>query len=44
MHTRLEPRTLNEEETATLHDLAAVVMNDLELRLESRTTSNGASS
>jgi serine/threonine protein kinase len=39
-----EPRTLTEEETTTLQDLAAVVMNDLELRLESRTTSTGASS
>jgi tRNA A-37 threonylcarbamoyl transferase component Bud32 len=36
-----EPRTLTEEETATLQDLASVVMNDLELRLESRTASAG---
>lgn len=39
-----EPRTLTDEETTTLEDLASVVMNDLELRLESRTTSNRASS
>lgn len=32
-----EPRILTHEEAATLRDLAAVVMNDLELRLESRT-------
>lgn len=38
------PRTLTDEETTTLQDLASVVMNDLELRLESRTTSNRTSS
>jgi serine/threonine protein kinase len=31
-----DPRVLTPEEAATLRDLAAVVMNDLELRLESR--------
>lgn len=32
-----EPRVLDASESATLRDLAAVVMNDLELRLDSRT-------
>ncbi|WP_104138899.1 GAF domain-containing serine/threonine-protein kinase [Arthrobacter sp. ZGTC131] len=32
-----EPRTLDASEAETLRDLAAVVMNDLELRLDSRT-------
>lgn len=32
-----EPRVLDASEAATLRDLAAVVMNDLELRLDSRT-------
>lgn len=31
-----EPRTMTESEVATLEDLAALVMNELELRLESR--------
>jgi hypothetical protein len=32
-----EPRVLDASDSATLRDLAAVVMNDLELRLDSRT-------
>lgn len=31
-----EPRTMTESEVATLEDLAALMMNELELRLESR--------
>ncbi|HEY8721489.1 GAF domain-containing protein [Pengzhenrongella sp.] len=31
-----EPRTMTESEVATLEDLAALVMNKLELRFESR--------
>ncbi|MDM7990071.1 protein kinase [Arthrobacter sp. zg-Y877] len=31
-----EPRAFSSEDTATLQDLAAIVMNDLEMRLESR--------
>jgi serine/threonine protein kinase len=32
----VEPRVITPEEVATLHDLAAMVMSELELRLESR--------
>jgi GAF domain-containing protein len=31
-----EPRTLDAQDVKTLDDLAAIVMNDLELRLENR--------
>jgi GAF domain-containing protein len=31
-----EPHTVTDEEIATLNDLAALVMNELELRLEPR--------
>lgn len=39
-----EPRVLDASEAATLRDLAAVVMNDLELRLDSRTARLAGSS
>jgi GAF domain-containing protein len=31
-----EPREFNDEDTKVLEDLAAIVMNDLEMRLQSR--------
>ncbi len=36
------PRKMSPAEIATLQDLAAVVMNDLELRLESRLSAESA--
>jgi len=37
-----EPRTLEEDEVATLEDLAAMVMSELELRLDARRAIDGA--
>jgi GAF domain-containing protein len=39
-----KPRALTPEEAATLRDLAAVVVNDLEIRLESRNADSAPSS